>query len=322
MHLATPLVGLPEFLNRYDGALQWLHRNGVRIAGTRLDKYRKIMVHAENEERQSRFGHQQESALLNALEEAAEIIDISRIDEVHLEVPGVPEKLKTISGGLEEMAPDGFDPARDHAFEFHAASVLQSQMGFGGFSLQGGDLTVGELRYPAECKRVSSFDSLRNRLRAGRKKLERLLREGSPPGILAIDLTRPIKLAHGAIIAPSEEQFVREAERRLLAYLKAYVMTEKNIIYLTCRPVLGVVARYMSAGIAGNQENIRRAVVWNACSIHADGSPEDELFRCIARNFGTGDLREGTRQEITDAMEQVRISPRRDRGSKITPSPD
>ena len=211
------------------------------------------------------------------------------------------------------MAPDGADQARDYAFEFHTAAVLQRQDEFGGFSLHGGDLTVGVERHPAECKRVSSLNSLRNRLQGGRDKLARLIDVGNPPGVIAVDLTRPVRMAHGQIVATGDEQFVHEAGQRLIAYLASHVMTEGHIESLRCPPVLGVIARCLSAGIVGEDANIRRSVVWQACSIHADGSAEDTLFRRVARGFGPGELREGSLDEIIDATARIKVVPRRGR---------
>src|SRR5690606_20840387 len=137
----------------------------------------------------------------------------AEIEDAHLDAD-VLEKLRRISGGPDTMAPDRADPARDYAFEFHTAAVLQRQGEFGGFSQQNGDLTISTDRYPAECKRVSSLNSARNRLRDGRDKLSELVLEGSPPGVIAIDLTRPIRIAHGPITAASDQDLLEEAGRR------------------------------------------------------------------------------------------------------------
>ena len=214
--MSGTLITLSEFLRQYGVALEWLHHYGVRTHGTRLAAYRRIIARAEEDEARGRIDHQQRPELLNSLMEASEIIEIAQIDEVHLGVADVPNKLMRISGGPETMAPEGFDPARDYAFEFHTAVVLQRQEAFGGFSLHGGDLTIGPKRYPAECKRVSSLNSLRNRLRGGKDKLNQLMGDGGPPGVIVVDLTRPIKMAHGQIVAVSDEQFTQEAEQRLI----------------------------------------------------------------------------------------------------------
>ena len=174
-------------------------------------------------------------------------------------------------------------------------------------------MIVAEDRYPAECKRVSSLNSLRRRLSDGKAKLNRLMQEGSPPGVIAVDLTRPIRMAHSTIEVASDEQFLREAERRLIAYLREHVMTERNIASLECPQVLGVMARCLSAGAVGGAANIRRSVVWHGCSVHGDDSPEDVLFRRVARAFGPGELREGTLEEIIDATAQVDVIPNRRR---------
>lgn len=311
--MPVTLISLSDFLREYDVALEWLGGHGVRTHGTRLAAYRRIMVRADQDEVHGRFQNQHRPELVNAVIEASEIIEIAQIDEVHLATADVLDKLKRISGGPVTMAPHPADQARDYSFEFHTAAVLQRQAEFRGFSRQGGDLMVTAEGYPAECKRLSSLDSLRNRLRDGKEKLSRLVLDGSPPGVIVIDLTRPIRMAHGPIVVASDEQFLQEAERRLIAYLPEYVSTARNIGSLACPPVLGVIVRCLSAGTVGEHINIRRSVVWQACSVHADESTEDVLFCRVARAFGPGELRKGTRDEIVDAIEQIDVVPNRRR---------
>lgn len=305
------LVSLPELLQQYDIALAWLSAHGVRVKATRLAAYRKIIARAEHNEALGRDDHQQRAELLNAIIEASEIIEITELEEQHLQAGDVLHKLKQICSGPETMAPERADPARDYAFEFHTAAVLQRQGKFGGFSNRNGDLTVTEERYPAECKRVSSLDSLRTRLRKGKDKLGQLMLDGGLPGVIAIDITRPIRIAHGPIKAESVEQFAQIAEQRLVAYLPEHVMTERNIDSLSDPSVLGVMVRCLSAGIVDNVTNIRRSVVWQACSLHAENSQEDALFHRVARAFGPGELRQGTGDEIAIAVGKIAVVPNR-----------
>lgn len=309
--MSVTLIPLSEFLQKYDIALEWLRSRGVRTHGTRLASYRRVMARAESNEARGRFEHQHGPELLNALIEASEVIEIAQIDEAHLAAADVLGKLRQISGGPDTMAPERADPARDYAFEFHTAAVLQRQGEFGGFSRQDGDLTVAAERYPAECKRLSSLNSLRSRLRDGKDKLRRLMHDGSSPGVIVMDLSRPVRMAHGPILAASDDQFLQEADRRLIAYLSEHVMTEQNVNSVACPAVLGLIVRCLFAGTVGEEANIRRSVVWQACSVHADGSAEDALFRRIAHAFGPGELREGTRDEIVDAIMQVEVVPNR-----------
>lgn len=309
--MPVTLIPLSEFLRQYDVALEWMNNHGVRTKSTRFAAYRRIMARAEQEELHGRFDHQHRPELLNALVEASELIDIAQIKDAYLAPADVSDKLRRISGGPDTMAPERADPARDYAFEFHTAAVLQLQGEFGGFSRQDGDLTVAKEGYPAECKRVSSLNSLRARLRDGKEKLNRLTQVGSPPGIIAIDLTRPIRMAHGPIVAASDDQFMQQAEQRLIAYLPEHVMTAQNMASLVCPAVLGVIAKCVSVGTVGEEANIRRSVVWQACSLHADISTEDALFRRIAHAFGPGELREGTREEIIDATAEIDVIPNR-----------
>jgi len=118
-------------------------------------------------------------------------------------------------------------------------------------------------------------------------------------------------MAHGPINAASDEQFLREADRRLIAYLPEHLMTARNIGSLACPPVLGVIARCLSVGTVGEEANIRRSVIWQACSVHAEGSAEDTLFRRVAGAFGPGELREGTRDDIAEATAKIAVVPNR-----------
>ena len=305
------LSSLPEVLERYEDSLAWLRGNDVRTNGTRLAAYRVTMERAVAEEARERRDRSRVHELRNALIEASEIIEIAQIDAVHLAVADVQRKLRQISSGPVVMAPEPRDPARDYAFEFHTAAVLQRHGEFGGFSRDDGDLTVTAEGYPAECKRVSSLDSLRSRLRDGKAKLTQLAQGGSPPGVIVLDLTRPVRMAHGPIIADTDDAFLQEAERRLTAYLKVHLMTERNVEMLAISPVLGVVSRCLSGGSVGDEANVRRSVVWQGCSLHADGSDDDALFRRVVRAFGTGELMEGTRAEIDDAVARVDVRPNR-----------
>jgi len=309
--MSVTLIKLSDFLRQYDSALDWLNRHGVRTHNTRLDIYRRVIGNAVQEEAQGRVEHQQQPQFFNAVVEASEIIDIAQLDDAHLADQEVHRKLKSISGGGEEMAAEGFDEARDNAFEFHTAAVLQAQGQFGGFSQLNGDLTIGSERYPAECKRVSSWNSLKNRLRDAREQLKVLVEKGSEPGVIVIDLTRPIRAAHGQIVASTDDQLGDEAERRLAAYLKEHVMTEENVEMLTCPSVLGVIAKCRSAGVVGDSSNIRRSVEWQACSLHDDDSEENQLFRRIATAFGPGELRQGSREELVDAISRIDVVPSR-----------
>ncbi len=309
--MPVTLISLSEFFQKYDIALEWLRSRGVRTHGTRLASYRRVMARAELNEARGRFEHQHGPELLNALVEASEIIEITQIDEAHLAAADVLGKLRLISGGPDTMAPESADPARDYAFEFHTAAVLQRQGEFGGFSRQDGDLTIAAECYPAECKRVSSLTSLRNRLRDGKDKLNRLVQDDTFPGVIVMDLTRPVRMAHGPILAESDDQFLQEADRRLIAYLAEHVMTEQNVHSVACPAVLGLMVRCLSVGTVGEEANIRRSIVWQACSVHPDGSAEDALFRRIARAFGPGELREGTRDAIVDAIRQIEVVPNR-----------
>lgn len=299
------LLTIIEFLQRYEDALNFLHAQGVRIGGTRLARYRKVLSKAYERELRGLFDHQTEIGLPNALVEAADIIEIASISSDWLAGDEIRKKLQEISGGNEVMSPIGQDPSRDYAFEFTTAAVLQIQGRFSGFSKHGGDVTIDPNQYPVECKRLSSLHRAEARLREGKRKLERLRFAGQPPGLIAIDLTRPILIAQGSIEASDESKLRLEADQRLVAYLAKHVMTESIIEALQSPATLGIVARYSALGFVKERANIRRAVIWQACSLHADKSAEDLLFRELAQGFGYGKLENGTVDDIREAMKRV-----------------
>lgn len=309
--MPVTLLTFTEFLEQYRQALEWLRNKGVRVDGTRLATYLALIEEAKQTEAQGHQAERHPDALMNALIEAAEIIDIADLDPVHLEDAEAAAKLREISSGLEFMGQQGHDQARDNAFEFSTATVLQQQDAFGGFSTTGGDLTIAPDLDPAECKRISSFLSLRNRLRGARDQLRRQIANGSPAGLIVIDVTRPVTNTHGYIHARDVEGFALLAEQRLSAHVRAFVMTPENIRTMEHVEVLGLIARCRSAGTSGAYTNIRRSVIWQACSIHPDGSAQDARFRELAKHFGPGDLREGTLQDLMSASARVRIPPLR-----------
>lgn len=309
--MSVTLLTFTEFLEDYKHALEWLHVQQVRVSGTRLSVYLALIEAAQQAETQGHKEERQTPALMNALIEAAEIIDIAKLDSDHLQNADAVAKLLTISDGSEFMGQNGFDRARDNAFEFSTAAVLQQQDAFGGFSTSGGDLTIAPDLDPAECKRISSFRSLRNRLKGARDQLRRQVAQGNPAGVIVIDVTRPVTHAHGYIKAKDDDAFILLAEQRLSAYLRANVMTPENIRTIEHPEVLGMIVRCRSAGTSAVPTNIRRSVVWQACSIHPDGSANDTRFRELARNFGPGDLREGTQQDLMRASARVQVPPLR-----------
>lgn len=298
------LLPLADFRQQYENALQTLASYGVKVSGTRLARYRTILRTAETQEACRIESHQGDLTFLNALVESAEVIKIAELDGQWFTADEVVRKLGKISHGPEVMAPEGFDHGRDCAFEFSTAAVLQTQGRFGGFSELGGDLTISAERSPAECKRISSLRCLEKRLREGRQQLDELVLAGSPPGVIAIDLTRPMRLALGPIVAADNDQLIEESQQRLAAYLERHVLREKHHKALAASSTLGILVRYVAVGIAGDLANVRTSTIWQACSLHPDTSEENRIFENLAVGFGPGPLRSGTREELIAAAER------------------
>ncbi|MEA9585861.1 hypothetical protein VC279_05985 [Xanthomonas sp. WHRI 10064A] len=309
--MPVTLLTFTEFLEEYRHALKWLRGRDVRVDATRLATYLALIEAAQRAEVDGHQPVRHTPELMNALIEAAEVIDIASLNIGYLTNTDATAKLLTISGGPEFMGQNGFDRTRDNAFELSTAAVLQEQDAFGGFSTTGGDLTIAPELNPAECKRISSLQRLRDRLRDAREQLRAQVVGGSPAGVIVIDVTRPVTHGHGYIEAPDDDAFMLLAEQRLSAYLRARVMTPEIIRTVDYPEVLGLIARCRSAGTSGSPYNIRRCVVWQACSIHPGGSERDTQFREIAKYFGPGELREGSRQDLIRAAARVRVPPLR-----------
>lgn len=295
---------LSAYLSSYESALHRLTTLGVRVDGTRLHTYQKILQRAIEREKKQETAHQGSRPFINALIESSEIIDIAKISDKWFR-DDVLQKMQSISDGQEFMQPTKQDQGRDYAFEFSTAATLDSVGQFAGFSEHGGDLTVGEDCRPAECKRISSLKSLSGRLRSGRKKLDNLLSSGLSPGVIIVDMTNPIRDQFGFMHETGDDALSFMAEEHLSAFMDKFVLIPEHLHSLARESTLGLVFRYVTAGISGKAENVRRTTIWQAASLHEDASKENSNFISVAQHFGQGPLRAGTRQDLDHASRHI-----------------
>jgi hypothetical protein len=305
--MAIVLFPLSDLRDQYAAALEWLKRQGVRVDGTRLARYLRTLTDAESAEQRGIEEHQTDPTFVNAIAEAADIIDVAKLDPAFFSDHHAAEKLRRISHGREIMPPDEADPAHDYAFEFATAWTLHEVDRFGGFSPHAGDLAIAPNGWPVECKRISSLARLEARLREARDQLQCAVAAGDPPGLTAIDLSTPIRAAQGHVSAADDDGLLEISSRQLTAYIGRYVLREDWLNALSRPENLGICVRYVSIGFSGDRASIRRNTIWQACCLHPEGSPENDLFLQLAAHCGRGELTDGTREDRFEAARTVTL---------------
>jgi hypothetical protein len=298
------LLSLGDFQSQLDAAAKKLQRLGVRIGGTRIARYQKIIGKALTAESQGNIAHQSDPSFVNALIESSELIDIAALDEHYFAEHHVREKLLRLSSGPEVMAPEGNDPGRNYSFEFSTAARASANGRLHGFA-GSGDLAVEPGPRPIECKRISSLRQLEHRLRDARDQLIDHVKLGAQPGVIAVDLTRPIRLEQGVIDGWDDDAMMQTAENHLTAYIARHLIRKKYIDAIAVPAVLGILVRYVACGTAGDAGHIRRSTVWQACSLHPEESTENEQFISTTDFLGPEPVRGITWPEIQAAMAAV-----------------
>ncbi len=300
--MAYERFGLKDLLLRYCDSLAWYAALGGRVEGTRLAAYRAIIDRAVNAEAIGDERHQADPAFVNSLVEATDLIDIASLDQAAFATPHAMTKLHKLSSGPVGMRPTGHDPARDYAFEFASAHMLQRHGAFGGFGAAG-DVLQTPGPYPWECKRLGSLQQIESRCRIARKQLELTSAQGALPGIVAIDLSRPLRDRHGLLLAADEDALMAETQRVLTAYIRRYVIPATLRVLLGRSAVLGVFVRFASVGRAGGVESIRRSTTWQIVMVHPPGTPNDLAFRQVS--LSTGEIVDGDMAELDAAAISV-----------------
>ena len=295
------LITLDRMSEEYSSSLKRLESWGVRVVGTRLDTYCKLLKNANAQERDGDESHQSDERFRNAIVEASDVIDITRLDSSLFVGSHVLEKLKQISGGNEFAEDEGADPGRDYAFEFACARDVHEHGHFGGFSSSAGDLLVSPGLWPIENKRISSLTKLEQRIRKARDQLQCGFKAGGPPGLIALDLSRPIRRTHGHLAAVSDDALIEATSKTLSAYIGKHLMRAIRPEDAARLGVLGIMVRYVSVGTAGDTSRIRRSTTWQLVSLHNDHSAENKLFLNIAALCGSAPIVDGTLEELVSA---------------------
>lgn len=137
--------------------------------------------------------------------------------------------------------------------------------------------------------------------------MKRAVDAGSPPGLSAIDLSNPIRAAQGFVSATDDGGLLEASSAQLTAYIARYVLREDWLHALSCPENLGICVRYVSVGFSGDRAHVRRNTIWQACCLHPEGSPENDLFLELAACCGRGELIDGTLDDIAEARQAVKL---------------
>lgn len=294
---------LAEFLGSYEQALNALSVLGVRTTAGRLLEYRDYLGAAadiENRAPAATHPHQTEEFFHNALLEASEIVDIATLDAGLLKDHETLTKLRMLCKGPALPNPARDDPARNYCFEFSTAADAARRNRLLGFSA--GDLEIGPPSCPVECKRVSSLQGLGRNLLSARTQLARRGR----PGIIAADLTAPIRAARGLGRVFTSEKEQRDCvDQELTAYLHYHL--DDDILDRVVSPmVLGVIFRHRLVGSVGLPGKIRTASSWIAMSVH-DDAPLNEMFLAATKWLAEGTSVAGTVEHLQAALRAVDV---------------
>lgn len=310
-----PLVlkSLPAFRDDYVRALEWLRAMEVRVTNNRLAHYLDTINSAIEREGRGDESHQQNADFAATLVEAFDITQIAMLERAAFDGrKDVLTKLRQLSRGADlPPSKSTDDPARNYAFEFSTGGTLTDRNAFGGFGESTGDVLLKDDLHPVECKRISSLDRVGDRLADGRKQLELGVAAGGKPGIIAIDVSRPIRMGQGPINAIDDDQFEAIASAQISAYIYEHVGKHLEL-RVECDSVLGVLVRFVAVGTAGGLGHVRTIVDWSLLYVHPDEAPNSKLFLRLAEPFGRGPIRQITPEDIATAMAMVDARVRQD----------
>lgn len=292
---------LELFVDAYRQALTKLAARGVQTANGRLLLYRRVLEAAlacEQRDPEAAHPHQERPEFFNALLEANEMISIARLDDAYIADHHVRTKYRSLGRGTELMDPTKDDPARNYAFEFATAALAAENNNLLGF--RAGDVEVGPPACPIECKRVSSLVRLGDNLATAR---DQLVASGRA-GIIAIDLTTPIRHQQGLVVHSENESAQRHrVDQELAAYLDHHW---RNHIERAIHPaVLGVVFRHVVVGSVGAPNQIGTARTWQLCCVHDDNDSLNDQFLASLGWMGSAPIVSGTRSEIDAASRMI-----------------
>lgn len=295
---------LRDFLAAYEDALAFLKDLRVDSRQGRLDDYRTRLrnaVLAEQKAPEASHAHQSDETFQYVLLEAREIIDIATLGVRFLQGRETLTKLRGLRKGQTLPDPTKDDPARNYAFEFSAAATAARRERLLGF--EAGDFQIGPEGYPVECKRISSLARLGQNLRDAKNQLKARGR----PGIIAIDLTSPIRAEQGLTrICSCELELRQSVDNELTAYLFRH-FNGRALDGVIDPMVLGLIFHHRLIGSVGSPHEIRLARTWQAFRVHGVDNKLNHLFDAATSWLADGGRVEASEGDLVSAIRSVPV---------------
>ena len=209
-----------ETAREFDEAVEWLASQGLRVDGTRVSHYRKVLKRLADDHASGRLRKEFDAATeaeksrmfgdaIVSLYESGEIISIAA--GLRALVPVVDrekfrELLKGASSYINESTASSAK-ARNTSFEFIVASRLV-EAGLALVRIPPADVCamLGSYRLVVECKRPQTESSIEGNIDDAFSQLRRRLKNSLAPrmrGIAAIDVTKAANPNFQRIVAPS-----------------------------------------------------------------------------------------------------------------------
>lgn len=290
-----------DLLHRYRAAIDRLRAYGLRSnTQDRLHRYARVIARLGPIEHDAMVDEERKS-LANALCEASIFLDIASLPSAYL--AAVQAKLVMLNAGNEFEDVEHPDRARDAAVELQVAARCNVRGCLGDPATNRGDLLVrvASGQYPAEVKRVSSVERVRQRVKEAADQLTPTGQE--PCGIITLDVSASARSNFDFIEAADPSEFLDVAFQQLASFVRHYVIGGLEWEDVAREGVLGLIVRHVAYGWAGNQANVRRSIVTQAIRVALEGSHEDAQFTEIATSIETGELVGGTDDAMRNAVE-------------------
>lgn len=285
----------------YREALDRLRSFGLQChAQDRLHEYVRTIECLGPRDHEKLPADERES-LVNALGEASIFVDVASLPDDYL--AAVSEKLRQLNAGPVREDTTLPDRARDAASELQFAARCATTGHLGAPATTRGDVLVrvdgGE--YPAEVKRISSIERIRQRVK---KAAAQLKPEGADPsGVIVLDVGACMRRPFGFIHPTNAEDFTDIAYQQLLSFVRHRVVSALKLNDVQRPGVLGLIVRSVAFGWVDGGELVRRSVVTQAMPVVDEGSHEDLLFRGIAQSLEVGEFVEETDDGVRNAVE-------------------
>ncbi len=306
------VVPTTEALEAYRLALARLAPFGLRShAADRLNSYERTIADLTSVD-EAVLTPEQRLELANALCEASIMIDIATLTDTYL--LAVRQKIQVLNAGAVVEDISRADRARDAAVELQVAARSQILGGLGDPPAARGDvqLRTRSGQFPAEVKRISSIDRVRQRVKEAVGQLEPAEQTESS-GVIVLDVSAAARRHFGFIEAATAPDFLDIADQQTTSFMRNYVMGALDYDEVSRKGVLGVLVRNVAYGWVGGYANVRRAILTQALPVTEPGGRLDSAFFEIAGAIETGELRAGTDRHMRAAVQAFPLPARQRR---------